>query len=72
MGSEEEWDAFNKFKRCVQEMNGKYVYRIFADIKGAFDNAWHVGILHQLMRWGCSRGMINLIADYLKDRVEKL
>lgn len=46
----------------------RYVCGIFADIKGAFDNAWHTAILRQLYLWGCSPGLIRLVVSYLKER----
>lgn len=38
---------------------------ISAVIKGAFDNVWHTGILHQLLRWGCLGGMMKVVGRLL-------
>lgn len=64
--------ALGRLKRCVEEAEGKYVCGIFADIKGAFDNAWHVEILRTLQRWGCATGLVKIIESYLSGRVVKL
>lgn len=65
-------DALEKLSRCVSESESKYVYGVFADIKGAFDNAWHVAIVSQLVRWGCSKEIVRLIESYLSGREVKL
>lgn len=53
-------------------MEKKFVCGIFADIKGAFDNAWHVAIVRQLWLWGCSDGLTRIIESYLRERKVKL
>lgn len=61
-------DALKRLKNVVEASRKGYVCGIFADIKGAFDNAWHPAILKQLYLWDCSPGLIRLVGSYLKDR----
>ncbi|KAK2725336.1 hypothetical protein QYM36_001700, partial [Artemia franciscana] len=41
----------------------------FFYIKGAFDSAWHPGILKKLKAKSCPDGLLNLIYSYFSDRV---
>lgn len=61
-------DALLRLKNVVERSRKKYVCGVFADIRGAFDNAWHTAILRQLCLWGCSPGLIKLVGSYLKER----
>lgn len=61
-------DALLRLKNVLESSGKKYVCGVFADIRGAFDNAWHTAILRQLCLWGCSPGLIKLVGSYLKER----
>jgi ribonuclease HI len=45
---------------------------VFLDIKGAFDTAWHDGIIAALHRKNCPAYLIRIIKSYLSDRKVKL
>ena len=38
------------------------------DIEGAFDNAWHPGILARLWELKCPKNIYCMVKDFLKDR----
>jgi len=38
------------------------------DIAGAFDNAWHPGILAQLWKLNCLPNIYSLVRDFLRER----
>lgn len=61
-------DALLKLRNVVENSRKKYVYGVFADIRGAFDNAWHTAILRKLCIWGCSPGLIKLVGSYPNER----
>ena len=42
---------------------------LFFDIRGAFDNAWHPGIVNKLKDSGCPIWMVKLLHSYLSDRI---
>lgn len=52
----------------VRERDDKVVLGVFADISGAFDNAWWPWILHQLRVWGCPKNLFRVLRSYLSER----
>lgn len=65
-------EALKELNQTIMRSRMKYVCGIFADIRGAFDNAWHPGILYQLRQWRCLESLIALISSYLERREVKL
>ena len=63
-------DALDKLVTTVEENNKlkKFTLCLLFDIKGAFDNAWHPGILKKLLDLGCPTPLVMLIKSYLSDR----
>ncbi|KAK2716071.1 hypothetical protein QYM36_010595 [Artemia franciscana] len=46
----------------------KFTLCLFFDIKGAFDNAWHPGILKKLKDKKCPTQLLRLVKSFLSDR----
>ena len=61
-------DAITKLKTLVNETNDKYVFGIFAHIKGAFDRVWWPDILKSLRDIRCPLGLYKLVKNYPLDR----
>lgn len=49
-------------------IKNEFTIAVFLDIKGAFDNAWHPGILHELINLKCPPYIIKFISAYLENR----
>ncbi|KAK2722673.1 hypothetical protein QYM36_003005 [Artemia franciscana] len=63
-------DALDKLVTIVEndQKSKRYTLSLFFDIKGAFDNAWHPGILYKLVDKGFDLSLIKIIESYLSDR----
>ena len=61
-------DAIIRFREMQQESADNYCLGIFLDISGAFNNLWWPDIIARLKEIGCTREIIALIRDYLKNR----
>ena len=63
-------DAADNLVTMIEKNKKKKLFTlcIFFDIKGAFDNAWHPGIIKKLKEKECPSGLIKLIHSYLSDR----
>lgn len=55
--------AIRRALRC-----GKTVGVIYFDVQKAFDLVWHNGLLYKLIKMGCDRWMIKIIASFLARR----
>ena len=64
-------DAVDNVVTVVENNNlkKKFTLCIFFDIKGAFDNAWHPGIIKKLIEKECPGSLIKLVHSYFNDRV---
>ncbi|KAK2711123.1 hypothetical protein QYM36_012333, partial [Artemia franciscana] len=64
-------DASDGIVTTAEENMQKKIFTlcIFFYIKGAFDSAWHPGILKKLKAKSCPDGLLNLIYSYFSDRV---
>jgi hypothetical protein len=47
---------------------GPMCYLLALDIAGAFDNAWHLGILARLWKQNCPPNIYSMVRDFLRDR----
>ena len=56
-----------KFVRQSRQLGLKSCL-VTLDISGAFDNAWHPGILHILQKMNCPTNIYHILRDFLKDR----
>ena len=61
---------YNSFSQAID--SGKEVRVIFFDISKAFDRVWHKGLITKLQALGLSREFIALLADYLKNRRQRV
>ena len=52
--------------------NGFKVRGVFLDISRAFDNVWHKGLIYKLKQNGVAGNLLNTLADFLKDRKQRL
>ena len=52
--------------------SGIDTYVIALDIAGAFDRVWHAGLLAKIKSYGIDDEILDLITDYLKDRLFKV
>ena len=44
----------------------------FLDLSKAFDKTWHEGLLYKLNELGISGGLLDLLKDYLSDRMQRV
>ena len=44
----------------------------FLDLSKAFDKTWHEGLLYKLKNFGISGNLINLLSNYLADRLQRV
>jgi hypothetical protein len=56
-----------EFVRRNRKVESKWCL-VALDIVGAFDNAWHPGILARLWELKCPKNIYNMVQDFLKDR----
>jgi ribonuclease HI len=49
-------------------VNRELTGAIFLDISGAFDNAWHPGVLSFLIKSACPSWLLHILRSYLSDR----
>ena len=61
-------DAIIRFNNMYQEGTENYCLGIFLDISGAFNNLWWPDIIARLKQIGCTREIIALTRDYLRNR----
>ena len=45
---------------------------IFLDISRAFDRVWHTGLLYKLRKYGIEGDLLEWIADYLRERQQRV
>jgi hypothetical protein len=57
---------------CNAVSNGKEIRVVFLDISKAFDRVWHKGLLWKLKKFGIQGALFDWIADYLKDRCQRV
>lgn len=60
--------ALAKMVQDVLDVPDKYAIGIFADISGAFDNAWWPAIMRQLRLWECPGNLLELLRSYFSER----
>ena len=63
-------EIYHKFCEAVD--NGKEVRVIFLDISRAFDRVWHAGLLYKLRKYGIEGDLLEWIADYLRNRQQRV
>jgi hypothetical protein len=63
-------DVYNTF--CTALDSGKEIRVVFLDISKAFDKVWHKGLLCKLRSAGVSGRLLAWLANYLKDRVQRV
>lgn len=61
-------DALIELKRVVDAAEEDYVWGIFIDIKGAFDNAWPPLLMEILRQKGCPGNIVAFLQNYLQGR----
>lgn len=64
--------AFEQLARVLDETEERWLVGIFADISGAFDNAWWPLILDKMKNWGMSGNLLRVVSCYLQDRTVTL
>ena len=52
--------------------NGFEKRDVFLDISKAFDKVWHEGIIFKLKQNGISGKLLSVLADFLKDRKQRV
>lgn len=72
-GSEPVWFqeghfALAKMVQDDEDVGDKYAVGIFADISGAFHNAWWPAIMRQLRAWNCPGNLFEVLRSYFSGR----
>ena len=62
-------EIYHQFCEAVD--NGKEVSH-FLDISRAFDRVWHAGLLYKLRKYGIEGDLLERIADYLRNRQQRV
>lgn len=60
--------AFEQLARVLDNTENRWLVGIFADISGAFDNAWWPLILDRMKNWGMPGNLLRVVSCYLEDR----
>ena len=57
--------------KIYKSINDRFDVRcFFLDISKAFDKVWHEGIIFKLRQIGISGELLNLLCDFLRNRIE--
>ena len=52
--------------------NGFQVMGVFLNISTTFDKVWHKGLIYKLKQNGVTGNLLNFLADFLKDRKQRV